>query len=89
MLLGRAADIATRAVDERGGMYAASKVWLGDQAGEQFAKTILPSGVPVAAQIVFEPVTPDVGRLSLLEIWFSDEERQADANFTFRSVPVN
>jgi len=91
MLLGQAYETPTRAVDDSGNMYAASQVQMGDQAGNQFAKTILPSGVSVMIRVAFFGVPAEVQRLSLLEIRFTDDwnNRPGGAKFQLRAIPVN
>ena len=91
LLLGPAYETVSRAVDERGNMYPADQVQLGDKTGVQFAATVLPSGVSVAGRVTFPGVPADVGKLSLLEIRFAEDwnSRASGAKFQLRAVPVN
>jgi hypothetical protein len=91
LLLGQAYETVTRAVDDRGNVYPAGQVQLGDQVGTQYVKTVLPYNVPVIGRITFTSVPEDVAKLSLLEIRFSEDwsTRAAGAKFQLRTVTVN
>lgn len=90
MILGQAYETVSRAVDDRGGMYPAEEVRIGDQVGRQYAETIMPSSVPVLCRLTFSGIPGDVSRLSLIEVHFTDDwnYRPRGPKFRLRDVPI-
>jgi hypothetical protein len=78
----------TRMIDNNGDEHLAADIQFGAKKGD--VETVLVTGIPVKATIVFEPVVPEVEKLSLLEIYCLIEVSSMGEVFSaqFRNVPL-
>lgn len=81
-------DNPTRMIDTKGNENIVAGIQFGAKKGD--IRTTLVTGVPVKATILFEPVSTDVDKLSLLEIYCSREIEYVVESFSaqFRDVPL-
>lgn len=89
LFLGQAYETTSRMIDDRGSVYAADDVQLGNGSGKQFAETILPSGTPVLGRLTFASVPLDISSVSL-ELRFTDDwnNRPGGPKFQLKVVPI-
>jgi TolB-like protein len=77
----------TRIIDDSGNEYTAETVQLGNRSSSYNVAASLPTGVPVAANLVFENVPEGTSTISLLEIPFYVVDREM-LKAQVRKIPV-